>query len=279
MRTALDKLERSLVSTKRSNRGGRLKPHKLLMLLAVLDLLDAGALKENRIPYNPGLAERFGEYLHAVAGKEDWCQAAPPFFHLRSESFWMHVPVPGREAEYAALKTPGGGSKRITENIAYAYLDDDALAAASDPGQRQGLRDLILQSFFSPEDQETLRRVVTREAGISEYEALLEASPGYGACAAIVPLRAAACAQVVRRVYDYQCAMCRLRVIAPDGSIPVDAAHLIPGRDPHDDSPTNGVALYKLQHRALDARLVAPPPPSEVGRLTWVGPAPQLSVS
>lgn len=52
--------------------------------------------------------------------------------------------------------------------------------------------------------------------------------------------------------------MCGLRITAPDGSTPIDAAHLIPWCETHDSSVGNGVALCKLHHWALDSNLVAP---------------------
>ncbi|KAA5548347.1 hypothetical protein [Adhaeribacter rhizoryzae] len=48
-----------------------------------------------------------------------------PFFHLRGSYFWNHKVLPNRETGYNILTTSGGGSKRIIENIEYAYFSDD----------------------------------------------------------------------------------------------------------------------------------------------------------
>jgi putative restriction endonuclease len=40
----------------------------------------------------------------------------------------------------------------------------------------------------------------------------------------------------------------------------VDAAHLIPFYEGHNDHPTNGMALCKNHHWAMDRRLIAPHP-------------------
>jgi putative restriction endonuclease len=223
-------------------------------------MFDAGALQQNRIPYDPGLVERFSEYFKAVAQDGDWCQPAPPFFHLRSGGFWKHKPLFGREAEYAALDTSGGGSKRILDNIDYAYLDEDAFAVVANPQERQALRQFILKTFFSVDDQQKLQKVIEQQARISDYESMLEGltEKVEAAPPADTQTRSVAFSRVIRRIYDYQCAMCGLRIIGPDGSTPIDAAHLIPWRESYDDSPTNGVALCKLHHWALDASLVSP---------------------
>lgn len=260
MSEPLGELERKLERMRRSTVGGKPKPHKVLMLLAVLDLFDEGVLKENCIPYDPALIERFGEYFRVVAQEGDWCQPAPPFFHLRSAGFWKHKPITGRESEYASLTTSGGGSKRILDNIDYAYFDDDAFAVISTPEGRQYLRQFILQTFFSAEEQKKLQMAIQEQARITKYETLLErpVSTQEDIISPDAFTRNTAFGRMIRRIYDYQCAMCGLRIIGPNGFTPIDAAHLIPWSESHDDSPTNGIALCKLHHWALDAGLVAP---------------------
>lgn len=255
----LKALEAQLAGMRRYRTAEDLKPHKLLMILVVLDLFDAGEARDNKIFYDPGLVERFSTYFNAVARQGDWCQAAPPFFHLRSTGFWKHKPLHGREDEYCRLKTSGGGSKRILDNIDYAFLDDWAFAVVSEPEQRQALRRFIIETFFLPEDQIKIWKVVEEQSRIAVHEAFLESGVMAETTGEVAPaVRNAAFSRVIRRIYDYQCAMCGLRIIGADGSIPVDAAHLIPWRVSRDDSPSNGMALCKLHHWALDVNLVAP---------------------
>lgn len=260
MSESLKLLEGKLQGMRRFVVQGRPKPHKPLMLLAVLDLFDEGVFQENRIPYGPALVERFGEYFRIVEQEGDWCQPSQPFFHLRSAEFWKHQPIAGREAQYASLKRPGGGSKRILDNIEYAYLDDDAFSVISTPKGRQSLRQFILRTFFSPEEEKKLEIVIQEQAKITQYEAILEDSDSIVEEARLPDTftRTAAFGRMIRRIYDHQCAMCGLRIIMPSGTTPIDAAHLIPWSETHDDSPTNGIALCKLHHWALDAGLAAP---------------------
>jgi len=242
---------------------GRKSPHKLLLLLAVLDRLDAGEVTDNRIQYDPGLTERFRAYFDAVAQEGDWCQPGPPFFHLRSSSFWQHRVLPGREDAYAKLATSGGGDRRILDNIQYAYFTDGAWRVVADAGQRSALRHFIIATFFTAEEQVRLRQVVSSQSTLAHYQKLMERGADYTVTVDDA-LRSAAFGRMIRRIYDYQCAMCGLRIITPDGVSPIDAAHLIPWSETHDDSPTNGIALCKLHHWALDACLVAP-----TASLTW----------
>jgi putative restriction endonuclease len=257
MNPELQQFEAEIGSLRLGGIRGRKSPHKLLLLLAILDRVDAGEIKDNRVYYDPGLTERFRLYFDAVAQENDWCQPGPPFFHLRSSKFWHHQVIPGREDAYASLTTSGGGNKRILDNIQYAFFGDDAWAVIADPEQRSRLRHFIVETFFSPEEQTRLWQVISSQDTIAQYEKIMERGADYTAVIDDAA-RSAAFGRLIRRIYDYQCAMCGLRIITPDGSSPIDAAHLIPWSETHDDSPTNGMALCKLHHWALDANLIAP---------------------
>ena len=63
----------------------------------------------------------------------------------------------------------------------------------------------------------------------------------------------------VIELYDYQCVACGLRIWLPEHELTfVDAAHLVPFSETRNDHPTNGLALCKNHHWALDQRLIAP---------------------
>lgn len=129
---------------RRGGSKGEQKPHKLLMLLTVVRLADEGGLKENKV-YFDGLLERyFEEQYRTYADRGDWCQPGPPFFHLRTSGLWNHEVKAGRESEYALLTTSGGGSKRIVENIEYAYLSDDTYQVPCNDTSREQLRTFLV---------------------------------------------------------------------------------------------------------------------------------------
>ena len=106
---------------------GRVSPHKPVMLLTIIELVESGLLKENKIYYNPRLLEIFRAYFQAVQKPGDACNPYFPFFHLKSEKFWHLQPLPGKDNVLKAMHTVRGPTD-ITGNIAYVYLDDDLLA-------------------------------------------------------------------------------------------------------------------------------------------------------
>jgi putative restriction endonuclease len=66
----------------------------------------------------------------------------------------------------------------------------------------------------------------------------------------------------ILEIYDHQCAACGLRIKLPtarDVSF-IDAAHLIPFAESRNDHPTNGLALCKNHHWAMDRDIIAPGP-------------------
>ena len=58
-------------------------------------------------------------------------------------------------------------------------------------------------------------------------------------------------------LYDYTCAVCRLRIVTMDGESATDAAHIIPFRTSHNDDVRNGISLCKLHHWAFDKGLIS----------------------
>ena len=162
MTNSLHDLERKIATLRRGIHRGRTKPHKPIMLLTVLDLFDRGHITHNRVRFDHVLVRRFSDLFGTVRKPGDWCQPAPPFFHLRTSGFWLLKPRAGRESAYAALTTSGGYSRRLVDNVEYAYLDCEAFAAFSNPQSRLALRDFILRTFFTHTERARLRAALCR---------------------------------------------------------------------------------------------------------------------
>jgi len=58
-------------------------------------------------------------------------------------------------------------------------------------------------------------------------------------------------------LYDYRCALCGIRMLTSDGHTVVEAAHIIPWVESHDDRPTNGLSLCRLCHWSFDEGLMS----------------------
>ena len=63
---------------------------------------------------------------------------------------------------------------------------------------------------------------------------------------------------VIPQIYDHTCAISRMRLNSIDKNVSlVDACHIIPFSESHDDSIGNGIALCPNLHRAFDRGLIS----------------------
>lgn len=244
--------------------GGRYSPHKICMLLAVLDMARSGALTENRIEYSPALLERFREYFDAVKAPGDHPKPNYPFFHLkgplqgRRPSFWHLKAKPGREAVLRAMRS-ARSAQDIEENVDFACLDDELFQLLQDPVCIDRLSATLAETWFH-RGLDELGEIVDIKSQVSKYERQLR-QLGRAIKDETRPpafVRDPAFRRVVTEVYDYRCAATGLRLVLPDGSAMVEAAHIIPFGNSGDDDPRNGLALTPDMHWAMDQYLIAP---------------------
>lgn len=238
------------------------KPHKPAMLLAVMDLIESGRIRTNRIAYDPELLERFKAYFDLVRTDQDTLTPILPFFYLRGDRFWHHHPHANQEPAYQALRSPGSKSQ-LFSIVAYAYLDDSLFKLLLDREAREELRQTIIQRYFA-DKAASIANLIRRERPICQYEDFLRKQAAGQVRESAEPdldeeSRNTAFSRVVRSAYDYRCAACGLRVILDDVVL-VEAAHIIPFNTSHDNDPRNGMALCRNHHWAMDNHLLAPVP-------------------
>lgn len=247
-------------------RNGRASPHKICMLLALLDLARAGALTTNRVDFAPPLLERYGRFFAAVKGLGDHANPYFPFFHLSgklrdgSASFWHLVPLPGHEVVLAAMNRASSVSD-ITSNIAYAELDPELFELLQEPASIDALADTI-SSHWLDRGLEDLRTAVAHSSQVSRYEHLLRSGSPWKAQESPPPayVRDPAFRRVVTEIYDFRCVASGLRLLLDTGESMVEAAHIHPFSEAGVDDPRNGLALTPNMHWAMDRNLIAPGP-------------------
>lgn len=242
-------------------------PHKICMLLAVLDLARAGLLRQNRIVYGPALLERYVGFFQAVRLPNQHPNPNLPFFHLTGAltdgqpSFWHLQPLPGREQAVAAM-TAAPSPLTIANNIAFATLDDELFDLLQLQDSVDTLGDALARHWFQQRLSD-LNAAVGAASQISRYERVLRDDPPLTAEEPPPPkaIRDPAFRRVVLESYDYRCAATGLRVVLNDNSeAMVEAAHIVPFSESQDDDPRNGIALTPNMHWAMDRNLIAPGP-------------------
>ena len=236
-------------------------PNKPLLLLAVIELIEQGQIHENKIILSPNLAETFLKYWLKVTDRKP--NIALPFFHLKSEEFWhLHANVGYETALSIAsqLKT----ASRIREVIAYASLDDELFISLADPHDREVIRQTLIRVYlqdFKPEIESLLAENdeirAYREELLQRVEHTFSSQKPIESVQAGERIRTAGFRQAIMGMYDYTCAVCRLRIITMDGESVTEAAHIIPFSKSHNDDVRNGISLCKLHHWAFDSGLIS----------------------
>ena len=247
-------------------RAGRASPHKICMLLALLDLARSGGLADNRIAFAPPLLERYQRFFAAVRTPSDHPNPYFPFFHLAGKlrggdtSFWHLQPLPGRETALAALSTVRSLAD-ITDNIACATLDPELFDLLQQPESLEALAE-TLSTHWLDRGLQDLRAVAASAVAVSKYEHRLRQCAALTATEALPAayVRDPAFRRVVIELYDYRCAASGVRLLLPTGEAMVEAAHIHPFSEAGDDDPRNGLALTPDMHWAMDRHLIAPGP-------------------
>ena len=127
---------------------GNFRPHKALLLLAVLDLFEQGTLQSAHIFYNDSLKAAFTSRFKQFASENDRDRSYAPFFHLRSQSFWSLTPCEGMET--VLEKTPTvGGPGQLMEIVKNAVLSEEMLSLLTTPARRETLKSFLITHLSS----------------------------------------------------------------------------------------------------------------------------------
>jgi putative restriction endonuclease len=226
-------------------------PHKPLLLLAIIDLIEQGEINGNRIEPSPQLVETYLTYWSQV-GASGLPRPFLPFFHLKTSGFWhLHA----RHGQRAALEAAHSfkSMSQLSSVVAYATFDEDLFALMLNPEAREVLRQAIIETHLSAQ-RAAVESIFNQSRQVTDVARLLERQAEENITISIPPspVRSAAFRREIVRLYNYTCAACRLRIITLDNKTAVDAAHIVPFAESHDDNIGNGLALCKLHHWAFE---------------------------
>lgn len=222
------------------------RPHKPLLLLAAFDLIDEGKASPERIPWCQDLRDRFSARFLTVRKHNDQNTPENPFLYLQTQGFWRACVEEGSQRR-PLDRTPLVGQM----GSVFASFTDGFQHLAAIPESRRILREALIARYFPHLSSSFLPPSTISDP---RSAAVAEESPGYG--------RSPAFRRLILEIYDHQCAACGLRIRLPAGNDVsfIDAAHLIPFSESRNDHPTNGLALCKNHHWAMDRDIIAPGP-------------------
>ncbi|MFP4266322.1 MAG: HNH endonuclease [Desulfonatronovibrionaceae bacterium] len=228
-------------------------PHKPFLILSILDIAAQGELASPFIEPGFDLIERFGRYWSLVMDPGRKCNIAYPFFHMQSEGFWRLVPRPGMDNEIRDRIT--SSVTRLKRVVLGAEIDEELFLLISGRKTRDELRTAIVHTYFSPEVREKLLLEASENHAAFEYsQKLLKAAEKSMPYGDEKPgrVRDQGFRKAVMTLYAHRCAICGIRMLTPEGHTIVEASHIRPWSESHDDRPANGMALCRLCHWSFD---------------------------
>ena len=237
-------------------------PYKPALLLAVLEGVEEGAIRDNRIAITPELIAAFKAYCQLLSPGPAYA-ASPfqlPFFHLQSSGFWHLQARPGRELLLTSSRSVKSFA-HLREVIAYAWLDAPLWELLQQPVAREEIRQALLTRYF-PLTRHYFRPQAGQEK-LAELgrQMLEEPAAVYNRAVDVadepeVLVRSAVFSREVLRAYQSTCAVSGLQLLSTTGAAPLlDACHIVPWAVGHDDTIGNGLALCPNLHRAFDRHL------------------------
>ena len=235
-------------------------PHKPFLLLSIMDLIAQGQIIENFIEPSFELVDTWNGYWNAVMPIAQRSSMAYPFPRLQSDGFWHRIANPGYDAD---IDYNVSSMAKLREVYAGASLDEALFGFLVDPVTRELLRAVLSRTYFSPEIQPLLDEQAFVNfsaftyakdviAGIRESaESFTQEQPE------IQRVRDQGFRRAIVSLYDHRCALCGIRMRTPEGHTIVEAAHIIPWSESHDDLPANGLCLCRLCHWSFDEGLMS----------------------
>ncbi len=225
------------------------KPHKPLLIMAAFDLIDEGLATPDHIPWCQELRDRFTARFNLVRNHNDQNNPDLPFRYLAGDGFWGPVEADGITPIRRQILISDIG--KVFARFIGGF---DVLVAI--PENRRKMREALVARYFPHHAAALISSSSNPQSAIPDPQSqrVAEDEPETG--------RSTAFRRKILEIYDHQCAACGLRIKLPaayDVSF-IDAAHLIPFRVAANDHPTNGLALCKNHHWAMDRSLIAPGP-------------------
>lgn len=256
----LEFFEKKFSQLKRATYEGNKAPHKPILLLSIIQAIEEGEIRANKIYITSELVARFKDnWHHLVTNNKFTANFSLPFYHLCSEKFWSLKTLPGREIALTFSHSIKSFAY-LKEVVYYAFFDPMLYQLLTERTSRDILKQTLLKVYFqiySYEIPETLSLVAEIRS-----EILKEAPAVYKTKAETfdeeeVFIRSGVFKKVVPQIYNHSCCISGMRIIASREVQMIDACHIVPFSESHDDTISNGISLCPNLHRAFDRGLIS----------------------
>src|SRR5690606_13110164 len=232
-------------------------PHKPILLLSIIAEIENGTITENRVYITPELLARFKDIWHQLVMNSTFNQNfSLPFYHLNSEGFWLLHTYIGKEIALTSsnsIKSFG----HLKDVVDFASLSGDLYELLRIVETRDILKTTLLNVYFGGKSLSKINRTVIEIAD----QIVNEHPTSYKNKALFfdeeeVFLRSGVFKKEIPKLYNYTCCISGMRIIASTSIQMIDACHIVPFSESHDDTIGNGLSLCPNLHRAFDRHLI-----------------------
>lgn len=223
----------------RVNKSQGLAPHKPLLLLVVLEMIENGDLQGPSLKLTPELAFRFSQFGTIVAHRRNQrLDIRLPFYHLSSDGI-------------LSVFTKDGTEALDPRSTLFAKINEEFYSLAKSTEFRSLARAVLIRSYFEPAEQLALSSLVNLSiADLANTNTTICESESSYQNGRDVRFRLDIVA-----AYNYTCALTGYRVTTIDGASIIDAAHIHQFSESRNNDPKNGIALCKNAHWMFDQGL------------------------
>lgn len=259
----LSRYLKAFIRLKRGNTPYGLAPHKPILLLTLIELIDKGLVPDNRFEVNVDLVGLFQEnwrLLVTTAHQPDFTQ---PFYYLQSDKvngqpFWSLHAYPGFQinAYIRSVHT-------LESTVAYGAFSEDLFRLLLTRENRAEVRDTLLAMYFPEQKSFYYEHKQLNDGFYHEVQALVLNSPEVRYKRVSIEteedvyVRSGLFKRYIPQLYQDTCAMTGMLMRSTFKYNFIDACHIVPFAVTHDDKVTNGIALCPNLHRAFDRGLVS----------------------
>lgn len=127
-------------------------PHKAILLLSVIRLIESGRMTSNRIYMDDMIKNEFDELWKRYRPNIDVPSVWTPFWYLKKEQFWHFQPRVSTDEFKRFLKLQYQPSaKQMREHIQYAYIDEELVELIkNNDSEREQLIRALMDTYIQP---------------------------------------------------------------------------------------------------------------------------------
>lgn len=217
-------------------------PHKPILLLTFIELIEKGYVWQNQVPINSILVATFKQLWDLLVSTGHQPDITQPLFYLQNDkangnTFWHLVSVNG-----TLIKSHISSISTLSLKVAYGKFSDDLFSLLNNTITRELLKENLLDCYF-PSTKRGMRKEKQREYDLKKLEQyiLQEPEPNLKKVQSAELefdffVRNGNFKKFIPMVYDGKCSFTGMQTTSTLKHLLVDACHIMPFSVTKDDS-------------------------------------------